>query len=131
MTDHGPATVDNVLAEWIIMQECYVWPQTRLNSVYPILIGRRSAAHGSPQETIGNLFSDHMYKDLSAAVPSSTLETTEKLLSENGILIKDVSVFRNHSVSTIVTDFTAWTVAPPAIVWRSAVTEASHQGASG
>ena len=95
MRDHNPNIVDNVLLEWIMASECLHARKrnessTRVQSIFPILIGRRDKVMDPRSKVVTSRIVEQL--DLNQLVanmpdikPTATIERAKSLLRINGI----------------------------------------------
>eukprot|EP00392_Amoebophrya_sp_AT5.2_P019627 g20561.t1 len=121
--------VDNVLVEWLIMQECYRTGKGRIKAVYPVVFGKRQVDGFSGVVTIGNLFQDPLLQDLPDEVPSATIRTALAMMQSSDIQVENAEQFSSQTVKSIVTEMlkflccTTWEHSSSGVV-EVAVTEA-------
>ena len=129
MAKHSPDQVDNVLVEWLIMQECYRTGKGRIKAVYPVVFGKRQVDGFSGVVTIGNLFQDPLLQDLPDEVPSATIRTALAMMQSSDIQVENTEQFSSQTVKSIVTEMlkflccTTWEHSSSGVV-EVAVTEA-------
>jgi hypothetical protein len=104
MNDHDATVVDNLMVEWIVMILFVGKPSSKLQLVYPLMLGK------IVNDKVTDLFtsdSEYIVKSMQSVKPVATIEKLEELLNEIGIAYES-SKLHELTVKSIVTKILAF-----------------------